>query len=57
VLESGAFADEVIEDLQGAVDRGLTGVPAFVIDDAMLIPGAQDVELFVRVLRRLRDAV
>jgi predicted DsbA family dithiol-disulfide isomerase len=53
VLSTGAFADEVIDDLQGAVERGLTGVPAFVVNDQLLIPGAQDVDVFVRLLSRI----
>jgi predicted DsbA family dithiol-disulfide isomerase len=32
--------------------REITAVPSFVIDDRFLIPGAQDVEVFVRALER-----
>jgi predicted DsbA family dithiol-disulfide isomerase len=56
VLSTGAFADEVIDDLEGAVERGLTGVPAFVVNDQLLIPGAQDVDVFVRLLSRIHSA-
>ncbi len=55
VVASGAYADEVVEDLRAAVERDLTGVPAFVIEDRLLIPGAQEVDTFVNVLRRARD--
>lgn len=55
VLASGAFADEVAADLEAAADRDLTGVPAFVIEDALLIPGAQEVETFERLLVRARE--
>lgn len=55
VLSGRAFADEVAAELQGAVDRELTGVPAFVIEDRVLIPGAQEVETFVAVLERARQ--
>lgn len=55
VLGGLAFADEVAADLEGALDRGITGVPAFVVDDRALIPGAQDVATFVDLLSRLRD--
>jgi predicted DsbA family dithiol-disulfide isomerase len=55
VLASGRFADEVRGDLEGARDRELTGVPAFVIEDRLLIPGAQEAETFVAVLERARQ--
>jgi predicted DsbA family dithiol-disulfide isomerase len=32
--------------------REITAVPSFVIDDRFLIPGAQDVDVFVNVLER-----
>ena len=44
---------EVVSDLRGAMDREITGVPAFVIDDAFLVPGAQDTETFVNVIERI----
>ncbi|MBJ7490131.1 MAG: DsbA family protein [Ilumatobacteraceae bacterium] len=44
--------DAVQEDLQGAAMREITAVPSFVIDDRFLIPGAQDVDVFVNVLER-----
>ena len=52
VLAGGDFADEVARDLRSAVDRGLSGVPAFVINDQFVIPGAQDVDTFVSLLGR-----
>lgn len=53
VLASDRYADEVQADLAGAVDRGITGVPAFVVDDQFVIPGAQDTETFVNLLGRI----
>jgi predicted DsbA family dithiol-disulfide isomerase len=55
LLEGDAFLDEVRADLQGAGERDLTGVPAFVVDDRFVIPGAQDVDTFVNLLGRIRD--
>lgn len=52
VLASDAFADEVRSDEEGARDRDVTGVPAVVVDDRVLIPGAQEVDTFLRVLER-----
>jgi predicted DsbA family dithiol-disulfide isomerase len=48
-------ADAVAEDLVAAHERELTGVPAFLVEERMLIPGAQDVETFVNVLRRAKQ--
>ena len=40
-------------------DRHVTGVPAFILDGRMMVPGAQDPEAFIRVIERkiLADAV
>jgi predicted DsbA family dithiol-disulfide isomerase len=54
VLTSGAYRSEVAEDLRGAIERQVTGVPAFVIEDRFAIPGAQDVDTIVAVLERAR---
>ena len=54
VVASGAFRDVVLADLEGALDREITGVPAFVIEDRLLIPGAQEPDTFVNVLERAR---
>jgi predicted DsbA family dithiol-disulfide isomerase len=35
---------------QGVIDMGAGGVPAFVVDDKVLIPGAQPHELFEKVM-------
>jgi predicted DsbA family dithiol-disulfide isomerase len=43
----------VREDIQGAIDREVTGVPAFFIDDKYFIPGAQETDVFVKVLERI----
>ena len=39
-------------------DQNITGVPAFVLGGRMLVPGAQDPEIFIRVIERkvLADA-
>jgi len=54
VVASGAYREAVLADLQGALDREITGVPGFVIEDRLLIPGAQEPETFVNVLERAR---
>ncbi len=55
VLAGSAFADEVATDLEGALDRQITGVPAFVVEDRLLIPGAQDTETLVAILTRAHE--
>jgi predicted DsbA family dithiol-disulfide isomerase len=53
VLASGGFAEEIGADQAEAVDRGISGVPAFVVDDEWVIPGAQDTERMVQLLERV----
>lgn len=55
VLASGAFAGEVQADLDAARDRDIHGVPNFVIEDRLSIPGAQEVDTMVMLLERARD--
>lgn len=52
-VATGAGRDAVAADLDGAAERQITGVPAFVIEDAHLIPGAQDVDTIRNLLTRI----
>lgn len=52
-LDSDEGNSEVIADFQGAAMREITAVPSFVIDDKFMIPGAQDIEVFVNVMERV----
>jgi predicted DsbA family dithiol-disulfide isomerase len=52
VLGSGRYQVEVRDDLDAATERQLTGVPAFVVADRLLIPGAQEVDTFRQLLTR-----
>ena len=54
VLDGDEFVEQVASDQRAARERGITGVPAFVIDDQSLIPGAQDVDRLVALLRSVR---
>ena len=54
-LESDRGLAEVRADLELAGDLGITAVPTFVVNGQWAIPGAQDTDTFVEVLRRLRD--
>ena len=52
VLGSHAYTEEVRADEATAREMGVTGVPHFVINGKWAIPGAQDVETMLLVLRR-----
>lgn len=52
MLASDAFADEVRADEQAARQLGVTGVPFFVIDGKMAIPGCMVVEGFEQAITR-----
>ena len=56
-LESDGGSSEVAGYLEQAMDAGISAVPTFVIDGQWAIPGAQDADTFVNVIRRLRDRV
>ena len=55
LLAGDRYREQVRDDQLVAQDRGITGVPAFVIDDQWLIPGAQDVDRLVALLERVRE--
>ncbi|MHB8438292.1 MAG: DsbA family oxidoreductase [Acidimicrobiales bacterium] len=52
VLDSDRYGDEVRSDEAQAAALGCTGVPFFVIERAWAVPGAQDSDTFLAVLRR-----
>jgi predicted DsbA family dithiol-disulfide isomerase len=52
VLEGDAYAHDVRRDEAAAMELGVTGVPYFLINGAWPIPGAQDVDTMVILLRR-----
>lgn len=55
VLDGGGYADVVRADEARARDLEVTGVPAFVLAERITIPGAQDVDTFVRVIERAAE--
>ncbi|MEI7883193.1 MAG: DsbA family oxidoreductase [Actinomycetota bacterium] len=46
---------DVKESLQMAAENGITAVPTFIFNDQWSVPGAQDVEMFERVIQRLSE--
>jgi predicted DsbA family dithiol-disulfide isomerase len=55
VLTENLFAQEVASQIAGATSNGITAVPTYVINDQWSVPGAQDTEMFERVLVRLTE--
>lgn len=45
------FEDQVFAEHTEAVSLGVTGIPSVVVDDALLIPGAVDADVYRRVIR------
>ena len=52
-LDTDEGRAEVAAQLDQAADLGITGVPTYVFNGQWSVPGAQDVDTFVRVLERL----
>jgi len=52
ILAGDRYAEAVRADEREALDLGVTGVPFFVVDGVFGIPGAQDADTILRVLRR-----
>ena len=68
VAEAGLDADEgraVLNDpdneaevrahLDHWIEQGISGVPAIIFDGKYLVPGAQEAETFVNVIRKVRE--
>jgi predicted DsbA family dithiol-disulfide isomerase len=55
MLDSDEGTAELGAALSAAADAGITAVPTYVIDQRWSIPGAQDPDVFVQVLRRLAE--
>lgn len=58
ILASGEFGEMVRTEEAYWADQNITGVPAFILGGRMLVPGAQEAEVFIRVIERkiLADA-
>jgi predicted DsbA family dithiol-disulfide isomerase len=50
---SAALLGAIEEETRQAVEMGVTGVPGWLVDQRLLVPGAQPHEVFERVLIRL----
>ena len=58
ILGGDEFGEMVRTEEAYWADQNITGVPAFILGGRMLVPGAQDPEVFIRVIERkvLADA-
>jgi predicted DsbA family dithiol-disulfide isomerase len=54
-LASDGGTTEVHAELRQAAEAGITAVPTFVFDERWVVPGAQDVDVFARVLERVAE--
>ena len=52
MLDGDGPVDEVRADERRAVELEVTGVPFFLVDGRLGLPGAQDSDLFLRMLQR-----
>ena len=50
------FQQRIDASTQAVLEAGATGVPAFAVDDRVLIPGAQPHSLFEKVMEQLGHA-
>ena len=57
VLDSDEYATKVRAEEQAAFDLNVTGVPAMIVEDRFMIPGAQSPDVYVNALRRVAGKV
>jgi predicted DsbA family dithiol-disulfide isomerase len=55
-LHSGRGVERIAGETAAAIELGVGGVPAWLLDGRLLVPGAQPHDLFARVLERLGHA-
>jgi predicted DsbA family dithiol-disulfide isomerase len=53
MLDDDDLRREVIDDHNGAIALGVSGVPAVVTPDGLVIPGAQDAVFYRRLVKKL----
>lgn len=55
MFESDSSVDLLNSNLERAHELGITAVPTYVFDEQWSVPGAQDSEMFERIIRRLAE--
>lgn len=56
VLTDGRYAEDVRQDEQFQISRGIEGVPAMIIDEKYLVVGAQGVDNYCSILEKIAGA-
>ena len=56
IADANGRLSVIRQETQTAISLGAGGVPAWLVDDRLLVPGAQPHELFDRVMERLGHA-
>ena len=54
-LESDSLVSEIRAEIAEASEYGVTAVPTFIINGQWSVPGAQDVEMFERIIERILE--
>jgi predicted DsbA family dithiol-disulfide isomerase len=54
-LSGDELVDEVRSEIAEAAEYGVTAVPTFIINGQWSVPGAQDVEMFKRIIERILE--
>ena len=54
-LSGDELVDEVRSEIAEAAEYGVTAVPTFIINGQWSVPGAQDVEMFERIIERILE--
>ena len=49
------LVDEVRSEIAEAAEYGVTAVPTFIINGQWSVPGAQDIEMFERIIERMLE--
>jgi len=55
ILNDPVQAERVRSQLNGWIERGVSGVPATIVNGKYMIPGAQDAQTFAQVFQKVRS--
>ncbi|MGD8767973.1 MAG: DsbA family protein, partial [Methyloceanibacter sp.] len=56
ILTDGRYAEDVRQDEQFWISRGIEGVPAMIFDEKYLVVGAQGVDNYRSILEKIAGA-
>lgn len=52
-VDDPGYVARIVQETEAATELGVGGVPGWVVDERLLVPGAQPHEVFERVMERL----